>query len=148
MPKIGVLNMCIGFSLIFFAATGGVFNAFNLTEAFLQDAAQLGSWEQTLLNSAHGHTSLMGTVHVLFGMTIIYSALNARMKKLQTIGLCLGSFAMGPMMMIRAMLGPTHSTDLNGLVMGACLAVWSVAIAGHAYGLLVKALRSGSVHEF
>ncbi|MGE0173812.1 MAG: hypothetical protein AB7T49_13530 [Oligoflexales bacterium] len=147
MPKIGVLNMCIGFCLIFFAAMGGVFNAFNLTEAFLQDPSQIGSWEMTLLNSAHGHTTLMGTVHILFGLTLVYSRLGLRFKKLQTTGLCFGSIAMGPMMMIRGMLGPTHSTDPNGIVMGFCLALWSIAVITHAYGLLRKFLRTSSVHE-
>lgn len=137
MQRIGILNMFIGFTLIFVAASAGAFVAVDATHRFL-DGTTVASWRDMLQASAHGHTSLFGLIHILFGLTIPYSTLSLGLKKIQTGGILCGALAMGPMMMIRAALGPTPTFEWNGLLIGALLSFALFAIAGHAYGLLTK----------
>ena len=141
MPRLSVLNMLIGFSLIFFAAAGGPFLAFDATDAFIHDPSIMDSWLFTLLTSAHGHTNLFGMLHVLFAFSMPYSLLNVRLKKLQTIGIGMGSFWMSVLMILRANLGPVAGYDLLGVFTGVCLSAALAAIGLHCYGLAMKWLR-------
>lgn len=137
MQRIGILNMFIGFTLIFVAASAGAFVAVDATHRFL-DGTTVASWRDMLQASSHGHTTLFGLIHILFGLTIPYSTLPIHFKKIQTAGLFCGALAMGPMMMVRAALGPTPTFEWNGLLIGTLLSLALFAIAGHAYGLLAK----------
>lgn len=139
MQRLGILNMFIGFALIFVAASAGAFVAVDATHRFL-DGNSVASWRDMLQASSHGHTTLFGLIHTLFGLTLPYSVLSSRLKKLQTAGIFCGAFAMGPMMMIRAALGPTPTFEWNGLLIGGLLSCALFAIAGHAYGLFAKFL--------
>ena len=141
MPRLSVLNMLIGFSLIFFAAAGGPFLAFDATDAFIHDPTIISSWLFTLLSSAHGHTNLFGMLHVLFALSMPYSTLSPRVKKLQTVGFGLGSFGMSVLMVIRANMGPVAGYDLLGLFTGVCLSAALAAIGVHCYGLAMKWAR-------
>lgn len=139
MQRIGILNMFLGFMLIFLAASAGAFVAMDATHRFL-DGVPVATWRDMLQASAHGHTSLFGIIHISFGITLPYSILSQRLKKIQTVGIFCGAMAMGPMMMIRAALGPTPTYEWNGLLIGGLLTLALFAIAGHAYGLLGKIL--------
>ncbi len=139
MQRIGILNMFLGFMLIFLAASAGAFVAMDATHRFL-DGVTVATWRDMLQASAHGHTSLFGIIHISFGITLPYSILSQRLKKIQTVAIFCGAMAMGPMMMIRAALGPTPTYEWNGLLIGGLLTLALFAIAGHAYGLLGKIL--------
>ena len=106
MARVALFNMGIGFLLIFFAACAGAFVSFDMTHAFLRDPNLLDSWQFTLLRSAHGHVNLFGILHVLFGLTMNYSPMPVQYKYGQTYSLLLGGFAMGPLMMLKALSGP------------------------------------------
>lgn len=138
MSRIALWNILIGFSVVVFAAMGGVFNSFTMTEGFLKDPQLLGAWETVVRNSSHGHTNLFGLLHVLFGLTIPYSSFSTRVKTWQTVGLFAGTLAMGPGMYIRAALGPTESMDPNGLVIGVFLFASLTALLAHVGGLGLK----------
>ena len=141
MPRLAILNMTLGFFLITLAAAAGPFIAADMTKAFLYDAAQLSSWQITLHTSAHGHTNLFGMTHVLFGLTLPYSALSPRLKILQTIGLGAGSFAMAVLMTLRGGLGPVAGLDALEIATGVLLSAALAALLSHAAGLLVRVLR-------
>jgi hypothetical protein len=143
VPRLGLLNMTIGFALIFLAAALGPFVATEITSGYLRDKALLETWRLLLQKSSHGHTNLFGMLHVAFGLTLPYSALSGRLKKLQTVGLVLGSCAMGPVLLVRAALGPVDGIDLTEIVAGAFLSCALAAIALHAYGLALKTFRRG-----
>ncbi len=144
MPRLGILNMFIGFFTIFLAACAGAFISMDVTQAFLKDPAQLHAWEITLLKSAHGHTNLFGLLHIALALTLPYSPLSLRWKNWQTAGLFMGVLAMGPLMMIRAALGPTDSFEGVGLLIGFGLSCALVAIGSHSGALLFKFLRRQS----
>ena len=141
MPRLGILNMLIGFSVLAFAAAAGAFLATDITAGYLHDKALLETWRLLLLKSAHGHTNLFGTLHVLLGLTLPYSALKPSVKKAQTIGLLLGTLAMGPGMMIRAFAGPFEGVDATEGVIGLMLTAALAALATHAYGLGLKLMK-------
>ncbi len=141
MPRLGILNMMLGFMTLLFAAAGGAFVSFDMTQAFLKDPVQLESWQMTLLASAHGHANLFGLLHVALGLTLPYSLLESRWKILQTAGLFAGVVAMGPLMMIRAFQGPSDSFDALGLTIGAFLSASLLTLASHAAALAYKLMR-------
>jgi hypothetical protein len=143
MNRIGILNMIIGFTILFLAASGGGFVAFDMTTGFLKDPAILESWELALLKSAHGHSNLFGMIHIMFGLTLPYSEFSSKWKKRQTLGLFLGSLAMGPGMMIRAFKGPTESTDLTGILIGIALSASLLTLVSHSAGLYSRLNRKG-----
>lgn len=138
MPRLAILNFAIGFFILFLAASAGSFVAFDLTEAFLKDKTLLDDWQTVLLQSAHGHTNMFGMLHILFGLTLAYSPLNARYLKLQTLGFFLGSLAMGPGMMIRAYAGPSESLDFIGSMIGIGLSASFVALFSHSAALFAR----------
>lgn len=138
MPRIALINMVIGFSVIALAAAGGAFIANDLTRAFLQDIALLNSWDHTVLRSAHGHTNLFGLLHIAFGLTIPYSVLQGRYLLLQTIGLLAGTVAMGPGLIVRSMSLPSGDQDFLGLALGALLSFALLALISHAGALAYR----------
>lgn len=142
MSRVALINMAWGFFLVFLAACGGVFLAVTTTEAFLRGPVT-PTWESMLQSSSHGHTNLFGVLHVLLGLTIPYARATSRDDILKTIGLGLGGFAMGPMLIVRSYLGPTLSTELNGVVIGLCLSCALLAIGYHAFGLWRKVAFRG-----
>lgn len=141
MAKIGILNMLIGFSLIFFAASAGSFVANDITYKFIREQNLLDSWLSLMLKSAHGHTNLFGMLHICFGLTLPYSKSKYLVKIYQTIGLGLGSFAMSGLMVLRGLIVPNEGFDYLGVVIGICLSAALVAIAAHVVGLLLKLLE-------
>jgi hypothetical protein len=142
MPRLNILNMAIGFTVLFFAACAGAFVSFDMTEAFLKDASLLHSWRATLEASAHGHTNLFAMLHILLGLTLSYSPLSQRMKALQTAGLFAGVIAMGPLMMIRASYGPSASLEGMGLMIGVLLSLALVTLATHAAALIYRFVKA------
>ena len=142
MPRLSLINMCIGFALVALSASAGAFVAVDLTQRFL-DGVTTSRWLEVLLATSHGHTSLFGLLHICFGLTLPYSLLNRQIKIIQTVGLGFGAIAMGPMMMVRAFLGPTSSTEWNGLVIGGLLSCALLAIFAHVFGLCLKIVQRG-----
>ena len=141
MPRLAIVNMMIGFILLTFAGLGGSFIANDLTQGFLKDAAQVHNWQMTLLSSAHGHTNLFGMLHIVFGLTLPYSALPSKVLRWQTVGLGTGSFAMAVLMVLRAGFGPSDKLEALELLTGAGLSLALIALASHAAGLGLKLLK-------
>ncbi len=137
MSRIALVNMAWGFVLIFVAACGGVFVALSSTESFINGPG-VPQWQSLLQTASHGHVSLFGVIHVLLGLTMPYTRASKFENRLKTAGVALGSMAMGPLLLIRGALGPTLSTELNGLLIGICLSCALFAIAYHALGLTLK----------
>ncbi len=137
MPRLGLLNILIGFSWIALAASGGVFVANEITYRFLENIS-VQPWKEIISAASHGHSALFGLVQIVFGLSLSYSTLSIRWKKIQTIGLCCGLLGMGPLMMIRAYIGPTPGYDWNGIILGGLLSVWLLAIISHIFGLGAK----------
>lgn len=137
MSRIALVNMAWGFVLIFVAACGGVFVALSSTESFINGPGT-PQWHSLLQTASHGHVSLFGVIHVLLGLTMPYTRASKFENRLKTAGVALGSMAMGPLLLIRGALGPTLSTELNGLLIGICLSCALFAIAYHALGLTLK----------
>jgi uncharacterized membrane protein len=134
MSRLGLLNMAWGFLLIFMAACGGAFVALNATDQFMAGTVA-PQWQSMLQASSHGHTSLFGVLHILLGLTLSYSKATPRENIIKSVGLFAGSFAMGPLLLIRAALGPTLSTEVNGILIGVGLSGALAAILFHAVGL-------------
>lgn len=141
MPRLSILNMAIGFLVLFFAAAAGSFVAFDLTEAFLRDKQLLDSWQAMLLRSSHGHTNLFAMIHILFGLTLPYSSFKPKWHSYQTAGLLAGTLAMGPGMIGRAYLGPRDSLDLVGILVGIGLSLALMSVASHGLALTYKLIR-------
>ena len=141
MPRLAVFNMFFGFLVLFLAAAAGAFVASDLTAGYLKDKAFLDTWVMVLNKSSHGHTNLFALTHIAFGLTMPYSALPPRVKLWQTVGLALGTLAMGPGLLARAQLGPTESTDVNAIVVGVLLSCALAALFSHAAGLAAKLYR-------
>lgn len=140
MTRMSLLNIAWGFTLIFIAACGGVFVALNTTESFIQGPVR-PEWQALLETASHGHVSLFGIIHILLGLTLPYTRSSVFESRLKSIGVGLGSLAMGPLLLIRGVLGPTLSTELNGVLIGVCLSCALFAIAYHALGLFIKVGR-------
>ena len=94
MPRVGLLNMCLGFLGLILAGFMGVFNSFDLTDAFLKGEGVISKWELVLFDSAHGHVGLFAMIHILFGLTLPYSNVPPRFWLWQTLGLFCGLVAM------------------------------------------------------
>lgn len=140
MSRLGITNMLIGFTLIFLAASGGVFIAIDTTQRFLEGQTQ-ARWIELLQTASHGHTSLFGLIHIAMGVTLPYSLLKERWKLVQTALFFCGSMAMGPVMLYRASYGPSSSFEWNGILMGTLLSASLVAIVMHMAGLSMKLLK-------
>lgn len=141
MPRLSILNMAIGFLVLFLAACIGSFIAFDMTEGYLRDPEILSSWQLALQKSSHGHSNLFGILHILFGLTLPYSKLSLNLRKWQTLGLFSGTLAMGPGMLWRAQLGPSESVDLASILVGGGLSLALLTLASHFFGLIYKLLE-------
>ena len=141
MPRLAIFNFLIGFLVLSLAAAAGSFIAVSITDSYLKDRAIAASWELLLSRSAHGHTNLFGILHILFGLTLPYSACSLRQKKAQTIGLFFGTVAMSFGMMIKAYSGPSQSGGLWDVVVGGLLSCALLALASHTLGLWQKLSR-------
>jgi uncharacterized membrane protein len=138
MPKIAILNMLIGFSAIFIAASAGSFIALETTDAFTKDPNLLHTWYLLTAKSAHGHTSMFGLLHIAFGLTIPYSSLSNGFKKIQTSGLFMGTIAMSIMMVIKSLTQPQTDISVLEVSLGVFLSAALIALGTHCYGLYTK----------
>lgn len=141
MSRLGLVNILIGFTVLFLSASAGAFLANDITAAFLSDKELLNSWQLTLLRSAHGHFNLFGIVHVLLGLTLPYSPWSLLVKKLQTLGFFLATLAIGPGLMVRAYIKPSSELDAMGLLVGLCLSLGLVTLLSHAAGIAYKIFK-------
>ena len=137
MQRVGLINIIIGFALVFLAACGGAFVAVDTTYRFLEGQHAAG-WAQVLQTSSHGHTSLFGLIHIAVGLTMPYSRLTSPQKAVQTLLLSGGALAMGPGMLLRASYGPTSSFEWNGMIIGGLLSAALLSILLHIVGLAIK----------
>lgn len=141
MPRLAIFNLFLGFCAIFIAACVGPFLALEITQNYLQNPAELGAWDLSLLKSSHGHTTLFGVLHICLGLTFPYTRLSVKFKFAQTCGLGLGTLAMSFLLVLRAYAGPYTGFDGLGLVTGLCLALALVSLGLQCYGLCAKLLR-------
>ena len=135
MSRVAMVNLAWGFFMIFMSGCGGAFVALRASEAFISGPIT-PQWETVLQASSHGHTALFGVIHILLGLTITYARSSLSHDRLKSCAIFAGSFAMGPLLLIRASLGPTLSTELNGMLMGVALSCALLGILFHAIGLL------------
>lgn len=138
MAKEALVNLCLGFWILVMASFMGVFNSFELTEAFLKGPDVIPQWERTLFQSAHGHLGLFGLIHIAHGLTLAYSRMTKFVKWLQTVGLFLGCVAMGPLLVVRGKLGPEPSFNGLGLIIGLFLGCAVLGLISHTLGLLAR----------
>ena len=138
MPRLAIFNMMFGFLVLAIAAASGAFVASEITTGYLSDPALINAWDALLRRAAHGHANLFAMIHVLFGLTIPYSRLSTRVKQLQTVGLMLGTVAMGIGLLVRGAVGPSASLDIVEIAIGGALTLALFAVASHAYGLGAK----------
>lgn len=142
MPRIAIVNMLIGFILIFVSSLSGFFVAYNLGEGFKHDPASLNSWQMIVMAASHGHTSLYGMLHVFLGLTIPYSVLSSRVKVAQTFGVLVGAFSMSVLMMLRMGRLPQATTeDYLGFLIASGLMLSLGALFLHCIGLAFKLSR-------
>lgn len=136
MPRIALWNMFFGFLVVCIAAAAGPLVANELTNAFMAQAeaghAAGRDWMLTIQSSAHGHMNLFGLLHVLAGLTMPSARQSRRTRLFVTAGISAGVVAMGPLMLWRSYLKPARDLDLNGVAIGACLALALLALAIHA----------------
>ena len=145
MPRLALLNMVIGFVIIFLSASLGTFIVDIMTELFISAPQLTNSWQQTLLRSAHGHVTLLGFTHILFGLTLPYSQLSTRLKFWQTVGIAAGTVAMGPLLLLKSYTPPTSDTDLLSLLIGLMLSLFLFALIFHAFGIFVRMKKTPSL---
>ena len=141
MPRIGIVNILIGFLAILLASCGGFFLATEADKAFLLNQQLLSSWQYTLLKSAHGHLNLFGMLHILVGLSIPYSKLSKTFLFVQTGGLFLGTLTMGVFLLFRAFAGLPQGSDIFGIFIGVNLSAALGALVLHCYGLSLKLFR-------
>ena len=141
MPRIALVNMIIGFAVLTCTVLAGAFLVSAINDGYLHDRSILESWSHLLQKSAHGHSNLFGILHVVFGLTLPYSVYTQRIKIWQTAGLSLGTFAMGPLLVVRSILGPTIDVDMLGVVVGSFLSLSLISLASHTVGMTLKFLR-------
>ena len=134
MSRLALVNMVIGFTIIFLSASFGTFIVIELEELFRSAPHLVNDWYMTLLQSSHGHSSLLGMIHIMFGLTLPYSRLSATFKFYQTLALIAGSLAMGPILVLRA----TVDNDLLVVISGLLLALFLFAIIFHAFGIYLR----------
>lgn len=139
MQRIAIWNLFFGFLVIFFGAAAGALVANDLTNSFIDSAESLptlmGKWKLVIQSSAHGHTNLFGLIHIVTGLTMPYVRFEEKIKLGITCGLTLGVVAMGPLMIWRSFLQPIAHYDLNGVLIGICLAAALLATGIQTAGL-------------
>ena len=70
-----------------------------------------------------------------------YSALSARFKQMQTIGLLCGTCAMSVGMYAQSLGAGSLDTTAGSFAMGALLSAALLAIGSHAFGLSMRMVR-------
>jgi hypothetical protein len=138
MSAIARWNIIVGFSAIVFAASGGLFLANEQTATFIQNSAPNSTWWYAVASSAHGHTNLFGFLHILFGLTLGLSYASSKLKKIQFIGLALGTTAMSLLMLLRSLTQPNSGFDLVGYFIGFMLSSALISLATHIMYLLPR----------
>ena len=141
MARISLYNIIFGFAVIFFAAIYGALLALDTTDTLVHAPIDMLRWEQTLSRSAHGHTNLFGILHICFGLTFPFSILSVRTKTIQSIFLACGTFAMGPLMILRAKFGLPIGTDYLGGIIGLFLSLTLASLLVHTVGLAMKTFK-------
>lgn len=142
VSRVSLMNMVIGFWLIFLSSSGGIFLAQYHLEAHLDgEVMETLSWWMSLQRSAHGHTNLFGMLHILFGLTFPYSSLRSSTKILQSVCLGSGSLAMSALLLARSWQIPRGLYDPLGAVIGTCLSLSLVALVLQITGLTMKWYR-------
>lgn len=137
MERIKILNIFIGFLLIFIASCCGSFLANDSTYALLHNKELFNTWSYILKKSAHGHTNMFGFLHISLGLTLSSSSLSLKIKKLQTVGVLLGSVAMSILLFLRSYFSLNqNSYDFLGYLIALFLSLSLLAIASHCFGLL------------
>ena len=136
MPRLALINMVIGFTIVFLSASFGTFIVVEMEEMFRSAPHLVNDWYMTLLQSSHGHSSLLGMIHVLFGLTLPYSQLSATVKFYQTLALLAGSLAMGPILALRAIA--FINDNLLVVISGLLLALFLFALIFHAFGIFLR----------
>ena len=137
MSKVSLINMLIGFCLLFLSACAGLF-VVNQTTLILEAKQNLITWQNILQKSAHGHTGLFAMIHISFALTLPYSRLKHKIKILQTVGLSSGSIAISFLLFIRSNVERNKDFDLLGIIIGTCLSFTLIAIFTHCVGLAIK----------
>ena len=138
MSRLALTNMVIGFVIVFLSASLGTFIVNTMTELYVTAPEHLAAWQHTLARSAHGHSSLCGLVHILFGLTLPYSRLSERSKLWQAGGILAGSIAMGPLLLLKSLSEPSLDLDLLSLLMGLLLSLFLFALIFHAFGIFLR----------
>ena len=137
MSRLALLNMAFGFLIIAIAASAGAFVGNSLSEAYLNQIPT-DTFLLTLQKSAHGHTNLFGMLHILYGLTFPYSRLSQKFKVFQTLGLAAGTFAMGPVMLVRILMEESAELNLITYFMGLLLSLALASLITHSFGLFVR----------
>lgn len=138
MSSIARWNIIVGFSAIVFAAAGGFFLANEQAISFAQNSTSNTTWWYAVAASAHGHTNLFGILHVLFGLTLGMSYASPNLKKMQFIGLSLGTVAMSFLMVARSLSHPSTSFDFLGYLIGFMLSSTLISLSTHVMYLLPR----------
>lgn len=141
MSSLAIIHLVTGFLSVFISACAGIFLATDLTEAFAQDISLIGTWNTTLLISAHSHTNQFGILHVLFGLSEHWNVLPKFVRRFQLIGLCLGSIAMSILMALKSFQSPSVNWDLIGAASGFCLSMALISIGLHTFGIALRLTR-------
>lgn len=124
---------------IVLSASAGAMLGFELNDIFAANTLDLlHTWKLTLQKSSHGHTNLFGILHIAFGLTCAHSACSLRIKTFQTLGIFLGAFAMGPVMLIRSLSSPSTDFDATSLLLSVFLCASLAALLTHALGIGIK----------
>jgi hypothetical protein len=138
MPKLALYNIAFGFAFICIAAAAGAFVSTALTEQFLA-GIQHKDWLLTLKTSAHGHSNMFGMIHILFGLTLPYSKMSLKTKKLQTVGIALGSLAVSAGLLVIGIRGPVPGIHIVEVLNGALLSCALLGLLVHVYGIVLRA---------
>ena len=138
MSRISLINITLGFFLLVITGFMGVFSSFTLTEAFLKGRDVVPHWEEVLFAAAHGHLGLFAILHIVLGLTFPYARSSFFVKKLQSLGVFMGCVAMGPLLVLRGILGPADSFSPLGLVIGGFMSLSMAALLSHGVCLLSK----------
>ncbi len=142
MPRLSIMNMLIGFAVLFITAAAGAFISIDFTRDYLLDPTQTLNWAAVLYRSAHGHVNLFAILHICFGLTLPYSQLSNKFKILQTAGLFSGIIAMGPGLIIKASLQPSTAIQVSDILIGTLLFAALLSLLSHAVGLSMKLFRN------
>ena len=146
--KLGVINIIIGFLLIFIASSGGFFIAKWQKDIIInQNPMELLDWWGLLAKSSHGHTNLFGMFHILFGLTLNLSAHHHHLKVFQSIAILFGSIAMSLLLFIRAYHTPSSISDPLAITIGSCLSFFLLAILLHILGVVFKLTKINTLQK-